>query len=104
MESLQKSQELNISGIESISYSVLSESLRLHGARQAPPSIKFSRQEYWSELPCPPPRDLPDLGNESGSLALKAVSLASEPPGKPFSGINDLILLLFSPLVVPDSL
>ena len=29
-------------------------------ACQAPPSMEFSRQEYWSELPCPPPGDLPD--------------------------------------------
>ena len=30
-------------------------------ARQAPLSTGFSRQEYWSGLPCPPPGDLPDL-------------------------------------------
>ena len=33
-------------------------------ARQAPLSMGFSRQEYWSGLPCPPPGDLPDLGIE----------------------------------------
>ena len=32
--------------------------------RQAHPSMGFSRQEYWSELPCPPPGDLPDPGIE----------------------------------------
>ena len=31
-------------------------------ARQAPLSVGFARQEYWSGLPCPPPGDLPDLG------------------------------------------
>ena len=31
---------------------------------QAPLSMGFSRQEYWSELPCPSPEDLPDLGTE----------------------------------------
>ena len=31
-------------------------------ARQAPLSMEFSRQEYWSGLPCPPPRDLPNPG------------------------------------------
>ena len=31
-------------------------------ARQAPLSIGFSRQEYWTGLPCPPPGDLPDPG------------------------------------------
>ena len=43
----------------------------------------FSRQEYWNELPCPPPRDLPNLGMEPMSPALQAVSLPLEPPGKP---------------------
>ena len=37
-------------------------------ARQAPLSIGFSRQEYWSGLPCPLPGDLPDPGIESESL------------------------------------
>ena len=43
----------------------------------------FSQQEYWSELPCPPPGDLPDPGIEPQSPALKADSLPTEPPGKP---------------------
>ena len=37
-------------------------------AHQAPVSIGFSRQEYWSELPCPPPGDFPDPGIEPASL------------------------------------
>ena len=37
-------------------------------ACQAPLSLEFSRQEYWSELPWPPPGDLPHPGNESTSL------------------------------------
>ena len=37
-------------------------------AHQAPLSKEFSRQEYWSELPCPPPGDLPDPGIELTSL------------------------------------
>ena len=44
----------------------------------------FSRQEYWSWLPCPPSGDLPDPGIERGFSALKADSLPSELPGKPF--------------------
>ena len=40
----------------------------------------FSRQEYWSGLPFPSPRDLPDPGIESGSPALQADALTSEPP------------------------
>ena len=47
-------------------------------ARQAPPSIKFSRQEYWSELPFPSPGDLPDPGIEPRSPALQADALPSE--------------------------
>ena len=37
-------------------------------AHQAPPSLGFSRQEYWSGLPSPPPEDLPDPGMEPASL------------------------------------
>ena len=44
-------------------------------ACQAPLSIGFSRQEYWSELPFPSPGDLPDLGIEPWSPALQADSL-----------------------------
>ena len=39
---------------------------------QAPPSMGFSRQEYWSGLPFPSPGDLPDPGIEPGSSALEA--------------------------------
>ena len=48
-------------------------------AYQASPSMGFSRQEYWSELPFPSPGDLPDLGIEPGSPALYADALTSEP-------------------------
>ena len=50
-------------------------------AYQAPPSMGFSRQEYWSGLPFPSPGDLPDPGIEPGSSALEADALPSEPPG-----------------------
>ena len=39
-------------------------------AHQAPLSMGFSRQEYWSELPCPPSGDLPDPGMEPASPTL----------------------------------
>ena len=52
-------------------------------AYQAPPSIGFSRQEYWSGLPFPSPGDLPDSGIEPRSPALQADALTSEPPVKP---------------------
>ena len=52
-------------------------------ARQAPLSMGFSRQEYWSGLPFPSLGDLPNPGIEPGSPALQADALSSEPPGKP---------------------
>ena len=55
-------------------------------ARQAPLSMGFSRQEYWSGLPYPPPGYLPDPGMEPAtpaSPALQADSFPTEPPGKP---------------------
>ena len=52
-------------------------------ACQAPLSVEFSRQELWSGLPFPPPRDLPDPGIKSRSPAFQADSLPSEPLGNP---------------------
>ena len=46
---------------------------------QAPLSMGFSRQEYWSGLPFPPPGDLPNPGIEPGSPALQLDSLPFEP-------------------------
>ena len=43
----------------------------------------FCRQGYWSGLPCPPPRDLPDPGIELVSPALAGEFFTAEPPGKP---------------------
>ena len=43
-------------------------------ACQAPLSMGFSRQEYWSGLPCPPPWDLPDPGIETTSLKSPALA------------------------------
>ena len=50
---------------------------------QAPLSMRFSRQEYWSGLPCPPPGDLPNPGIKPRSPTLQADSLPAEPQGKP---------------------
>ena len=44
------------------------------GTHQAPLFMGFSRQEYWSGLPCLPPGDLPDPGTKPTSPALKAES------------------------------
>ena len=51
-------------------------------ARQTPPSMGFSRQEYWSGLPFPSPGDLPNPGIQPGSPVSQADSLLSEPPGR----------------------
>ena len=51
-------------------------------AHQAPPSMGFSWQEYWSGLPFPPPEDLPDSGTEPMSPAFQEDSFTAESPGK----------------------
>ena len=56
-------------------------------AHQAPLSMEFSRQEYWSGLPFPSPGDLQDPGTEPISLASPALAggfFTTEPPGKPY--------------------
>ena len=78
-------------------------------AHQAPLSMGFFRQEYWSELPFPSPGDLPDPGIQPLSQpaspvspALQANSLPSEPSGKPqmsltrmtFTQLSELLLSL----------
>ena len=55
-------------------------------ARQAPLSMGFSRQEYWSGLPFPSPGDLLDPGTEPRALVSSALVggfFTMEPPGKP---------------------
>ena len=52
-------------------------------ACQAPLSMRFSRQEYWSGLPYPSPGDLPGPEIKPGCPAWQADSLPSEPQGKP---------------------
>ena len=80
-----------------LSRSVMSDSLRSHGLYNPPgPSVhgEFSRQEYWSGLPCPPPGDLLNPGIEPRSPTLQADSLPAEPPGKPKNaGVGSLTLL-----------
>ena len=50
---------------------------------QAPLSMEFSGQEYWSELPLPSPGNLPNPGIESRSPALQVYSLPLELSGQP---------------------
>ena len=69
-----------------VSHSVISNSLWPYGlyyiALQAPLSMEFSWQEYWSGLPFPSLGDLRNPGMEYASPALQADSLRSEPPVK----------------------
>ena len=67
-----------VSESENVSHSVMSDSLQ----PLVPVCRGFSRQEYWSGLPCPSPGDLPNPGIEPGSPALQVDSLLSKPPGK----------------------
>ena len=79
-----------------LSCSVMSNSLQLHGLQPARLLCPwgFSRQEYWSGLPCPPPGNFPNPGIKPRSPAFQADSLLSEPPGKPKNtGVGSLCLL-----------
>ena len=61
-------------------------------ARQAPLSVGFYRQEYWSGLPFPSPRDLPDPGITLTSLESPALSgrfFITAPPGKSNSKVRN---------------
>ena len=53
-------------------------------ARHAALSLGFSRQEYWSGLPCPPPGDHPNPGIEMASLMSLALAIGSLPLGSQF--------------------
>ena len=64
------------------SHSVFNSATPWTVAYQAPLSMEFSRQEYWSGLPFSSPGDLSDSGIEPGTVALQADSLLSEPLGK----------------------
>ena len=74
--------------ISSVTESCLTLCDPIDCACQAPLSMRFPRQEYWSGLPCPPPGDLPNPGMEPRSLALQVDSLPSELPGKPLGTLR----------------
>ena len=71
---LQFTYEISFFKLQSVNNSVMSDSLWTPwtGARQAPLSMGFSRQEYWSGLPFPPPGEFPNPGIELGSPTLQA--------------------------------
>ena len=72
-------------------YVVLSRSVMFNSlcppltvAHQAPLSMGFCQQDYWSGFPCPPPADLPNPRIEPRSPELQADTSPSGPPGKPW--------------------
>ena len=71
-------------------------------AHQAPLTMEFSRQEYWSELPFPSPGNLPYPGIEPRSPVLEADALTSEPPGQENSRntSTSALLITLKPLTV----
>ena len=68
-----------------LSHSAISDSFTTPWtvAHQAPLSMGFLRQDYWSGLPFPSPGDLPDPGIKPGSPALVGRFFTTEPPGNP---------------------
>ena len=60
----------------------MSDSFATPWTGQAPPSMGFLKQEYWSGLPFPSPGDLPNPGIESASPVLTDGFFTTEPPGK----------------------
>ena len=77
-------------------------------AHQAPLSVGFSREEFWSELPCPPPGDLPDPEIKPTSLGSPALAgrfsfspgrlFTTDPPEKPIRSNNHQLLVAPYPL------
>ena len=74
-------------------------------AHQAPLPMGFSRQEYWSGLPCPSTGDLPNPGIEPRSPTLQENSSPSEPPGRmDGSHLMYMTVCVLSHSVLSDSL
>ena len=67
-----------------LSRSVISTTVPQAVAHQVPLSVKFSRQEYWSWLPFPPPGDLSNPGGQTHIPALAGRFFTTESPGKPY--------------------
>ena len=65
-------------------------------AQKAPLTLGFSKQEYWSGLPFPSPRNLPYPGIKPGSPALQADSLPTKLPGKPLQMLIKIHLFCYS--------
>ena len=76
-------------------------------ARQAPLSMGYSRQEYWSGLPCPPPEDLPNPWIEPGVSCSSCTAgrfFTTEPPGKPPTVLTFLFLPFYTSSICLNSI
>ena len=73
-------------------------------AHQAPPSMRFSRQGYWSGVPFPSPGDLPNPGIEPAPPALAGRFFTTAPPGNPCFNKNPDKLMLYNLLIYPLNL
>ena len=71
------------SPVNPVNLIVVCYTLPPHAAHQAPLTMGFPRQEYWSGLPFPSPGDLPDLEIKPASLTLAGGSFTIQPCGKP---------------------
>ena len=59
--------------------SVMSDSVTLWTiAKQAPLSMEFFRQEYWSRLPCPSPEDPPQIARSPGHICVSTVDITQD--------------------------
>ena len=98
---LSLSLHVSLSSSNSVSHSVMSDSLRSHRLQdhQAPLSVGFSRQEYWSGLPFPSPEDLLDPGMESGCPILQADCFPFEIQGRPWVSLSKLFNITNSQLL-----
>ena len=93
--------DMTQSDSDSVSGSVMSDSLRPHGLNSLPVSsvhgILQARILEWVALPCPSSRNLPSPGIKPWSLALQTDFLPSEPPGKPINTVVHAKLLQSCP-------
>ena len=90
--SISKEQSLTVLCV-ALGHSVMSDSFQPQQPTGFLCPWGFSRQQYWSGLPCPPPEDLPNPGTQPRSPTLQADSLPTEPPGKPKNaGVGSLSL------------
>ena len=91
-----------------LSRSVVSDSTILWTiAHQAPPSMGFSKQKYWSGLPCQPPGDLSQPRDQTCISCLSCMAgrfFTAEPAGKPMNAINATELFTLKWLILGTSL